>query len=137
MVPKPFYRKSKSAQSSGLRRISRRAPSCVTMVGPKPFRSASVSEHLSRKELKQDKIKETIEHGAEAVLSHGQFIGMVIAVALAAVIGYGGRALFIRRPNPQASRGVCLAPEDPQGGNVGGAPRAPPPQAPLPHRQNP
>jgi len=30
-----------------------------------------VSEHISRKELKQDKIKETIEHGAEAVISHG------------------------------------------------------------------
>src|SRR5262249_61354221 len=122
MVPKPFYRKSKSAQSSGLRRISRRAPSCVTMVGPKPFRSASVSEHLSRKELKQDKIKETIEHGAEAVLSHGQFIGMVIAVALAAGIGNWGWDLLTHPPTPQNFRAICLAPENPQGANGGASP---------------
>jgi len=30
------------------------------------------------KELKQDKIKETIEHGAEAVISHGQFTLIVV-----------------------------------------------------------
>ncbi len=35
---------------------------------PDALRRACVSEHISRKELKQDKIKETIEHGAEAVI---------------------------------------------------------------------
>ena len=29
-----------------------------------------MTEHISRKELKQDKVRETFEHGAEAVLSH-------------------------------------------------------------------
>ncbi len=58
---------------------------------------------ISRKELKQDKIKETIEHGAEAVMSHGQFAGIVIAVALAAAIGYGGWHLYIDRETGQAS----------------------------------
>lgn len=59
--------------------------------------------HISRKELKQDKIKETIEHGAEAVLSHGQFAGIVIAVVLAIAIGYGGWHLYIDRQTSQAS----------------------------------
>ena len=62
-----------------------------------------MSEHISRKELKQDKIKETIEHGAEAVLSHGQFVGIVVAVALAAAIGYFGWRFYIDRQTAQAS----------------------------------
>ena len=48
-----------------------------------------MTEHISRKELKQDKIKETIEHGAEAVISHGQFTLIVVVVALLAALGYG------------------------------------------------
>jgi predicted negative regulator of RcsB-dependent stress response len=62
-----------------------------------------VAEHISRKELKQDKIKATIAHGAEAVLSHGQFAGMVIAVALAAIIGYSGWHFYIDRQTARAS----------------------------------
>ena len=73
------------------------------MACSKPFRRAGVAEHISRKELKQDKIKETIEHGAEAVLSHGQFAGIVIAVALAVVIGYSGWHFYIDRQTAQAS----------------------------------
>ena len=60
-------------------------------------------EHISRKELKQDKIKETIEHGAEAVFSHGQFAGIVVAVVLAIVLGYYGWHFYIDRQTAQAS----------------------------------
>lgn len=60
-------------------------------------------EHISRKELKQDKIKQTIEHGAEAVFSHGQFTGIVIAVALTAVLGYYGWHFYIDRQTARAS----------------------------------
>jgi len=73
------------------------------MAYSKTFRRVGVAEHISRKELKQDKIKETIEHGAEAVLSHGQFAGIVIAVALAVVIGYSGWHFYIDRQTGQAS----------------------------------
>jgi len=59
--------------------------------------------HISRKELKQDKIKETIEHGAEAVLSHGQFAGILVAVVLAVAIGYGGWRFYIEHQTAQAS----------------------------------
>jgi len=68
-----------------------------------------VPEHISRKELKQDKIKETIEHGAEAVLSHGQFAGIAVAVVLAIAIGYGGWHLYIDHQTAQASAGFDAA----------------------------
>jgi hypothetical protein len=59
--------------------------------------------HISRRELKQDKIKETLEHGAEAVISHGQFAGILVAVVLAVAIGYGGWHVYIDRQTAQAS----------------------------------
>ena len=62
-----------------------------------------MAEHISRKELKQDKIKETIEHGAEAVLSHGQFASIVIVVVLAIVLGYYGWHFYVDRQTAQAS----------------------------------
>lgn len=62
-----------------------------------------MAEHLSRKELKQDKIKETIEHGAEAIFSHGQFTGILIAVALVIVLGYYGWHFYIDRQTARAS----------------------------------
>jgi tetratricopeptide (TPR) repeat protein len=62
-----------------------------------------VSEHISRKELKHDRIKETIEHGAEAVISHGQFTLIVVIVALAAALSYGGWRFYIDRQTVEAS----------------------------------
>jgi hypothetical protein len=62
-----------------------------------------VPDHISRKELKQDKIKETIEHGAEAVFSHGQFAGVVVILVLAAALGYGGWHFYIDHQTVQAS----------------------------------
>jgi hypothetical protein len=62
-----------------------------------------VSDHISRKELKQDKIKETIEHGAEAVISHGQLTLIVVVLALAAALGYGGWRFYIDRQTVEAS----------------------------------
>ena len=62
-----------------------------------------MSEHISRKELKQDRIKETIEHGAEAVISHGQFTLIVVIVILAVALGYGGWRFYIDRQTVAAS----------------------------------
>lgn len=59
--------------------------------------------HISRKELKQDRIKETIEHGAEAVLSHGQFAALLVAVVAVIAIGYEGWHFYIERQTTQAS----------------------------------
>ena len=65
--------------------------------------------HISRKELKQDRIKETIEHGAEAVLSHGQFAALLVAVLAVLAIGYGGWHFYIERQTAQASVGFDQA----------------------------
>ncbi len=62
-----------------------------------------MSDHISRKELKQDRIKETIEHGAEAVISHGQFTLIVVLVVLAVALGYGGWHFYIDRQTVAAS----------------------------------
>ena len=60
-------------------------------------------EHISRKELKQDKIKESIEHGAEAVLSHSQLTLIVLVVILVLVSGWGGWTIYHDRQTAQAS----------------------------------
>ena len=60
-------------------------------------------DHISRKELKQDKIKETIEQGAEAVISHGQFTLIVVVLALAVALGYAGWRFYIDRQTVAAS----------------------------------
>jgi predicted negative regulator of RcsB-dependent stress response len=62
-----------------------------------------VPDHISRKELKHDKIKETIEHGAEAVISHGQFTLTVVFVALVAALSYGGWRFYVDRQTVEAS----------------------------------
>jgi predicted negative regulator of RcsB-dependent stress response len=49
-----------------------------------------VAEHLSRKELKQDRIHDALEHGAEAVYSHGQLVSILVGIAIAAALIYGG-----------------------------------------------
>lgn len=53
--------------------------------------------HISRKELKQDKIRESLEHGAEAVISHQRLISVVILVAAVAAAGVLGWRLYTER----------------------------------------
>ncbi len=62
-----------------------------------------MTEHISRKELKQDKIRESFEHGAEAVYSHSQVAGILVAVILVIVIGYAGWKFYNDRQTVQAS----------------------------------
>jgi hypothetical protein len=62
-----------------------------------------VPDHLSRKELKQDKIKETLEHGAEAVYSHSQLALAVLLVVLVAAAVYGGWRIYNDRQTVQAN----------------------------------
>jgi predicted negative regulator of RcsB-dependent stress response len=89
-----------------------------------------VPEHISRKELKQDKIKETIEHGAEAVISHGQFTLIVVIAALVAALGYGGWRFYIDRQTVQASGEFDSAMKAYQG-RVGAAPDPAEPSEPV------
>jgi predicted negative regulator of RcsB-dependent stress response len=61
-----------------------------------------VTEHLSRKELKQDKVRETFEHGAEAVLSHTKLAGIAVLVLLLAGMGYFGWKIYADRQTGEA-----------------------------------
>lgn len=50
-----------------------------------------MTQHISRKELKQDEIRETLAHGAEAVLTHQRATWMIaglVIVVLGAVFGW-------------------------------------------------
>jgi len=89
-----------------------------------------VSEHISRKELKQDRIKETIEHGAEAVISHGQFTLILVIVVLLVALGYGGWRFYIDRQTVEASAALDSAMKAYQG-RVGVAPDPSVPNEPV------
>ncbi len=66
-------------------------------------------EHISRKELKQDKIHDAIEHGAEAVFSHTTVLAAaVLAVAIVAVSYFSWR-FYIDRKTVQATAALDIA----------------------------
>ena len=89
-----------------------------------------MSEHISRKELKHDKIKETFEHGAEAVISHGQFALIVITVALVAIIGYSGWHFYIDNRTKEATGAFDVAMKAYQG-RIGATPNPADPSEPV------
>ena len=60
-------------------------------------------DHISRKELKHDKIKETLEHGAEAVYSHSQLTLALLLIVLVAASVYGGWRIYHDRKTAQAN----------------------------------
>lgn len=62
-----------------------------------------MAQHISRKELKKDEVRETFAHGAEAVLSHQQFTMYIIIVALVAAIGFFGWKTYSQRQTVKAS----------------------------------
>jgi predicted negative regulator of RcsB-dependent stress response len=62
-----------------------------------------VSDHLTRKELKQDKIHDALEHGAEAVFSHSQVATIAIGLIIAIVLAYGGWKFYNDRQTLHAS----------------------------------
>lgn len=68
-----------------------------------------MSDHISRKELKQDKIKETFEHGAEAVYSHSQLTLLIILALLVIIAGYGGWRVYSERQNAAAQAALDVA----------------------------
>jgi len=63
-----------------------------------------LAQHISRKELKKDEVRETIAHGAEAVLSHQTATTYILAVAIViAALVFGWRAYAQR----QTARGAA------------------------------
>ncbi len=68
-----------------------------------------MAERLSRKELKQDKIHDAIEHGAEAVFSHTTILAGAILVAVIVAVGYAGWRFYTDRQTVQASAALDVA----------------------------
>jgi predicted negative regulator of RcsB-dependent stress response len=64
-----------------------------------------LSEHISRKELKTDKIHDAIEHSAEAVYSHKQVTLVALVVVLVVAAAYGGWSIYSERQTAAASIG--------------------------------
>ena len=61
-----------------------------------------MSDHLSRKELKQDKVRETIEHGAEAVFSHTRIAAVAVLALVVIAAGYFGWKIYSDHQNGEA-----------------------------------
>jgi hypothetical protein len=81
----------------------------------------ALAEHISRRELKQDRIHDAIEHGAEAVYSHKQIALVVLLLLLAGVVGYGGWTVYNDRQTATASAAFDVAMKA-YSGRIGAAP---------------
>jgi predicted negative regulator of RcsB-dependent stress response len=62
-----------------------------------------LAEHISRKELKQDKIHDAFEHGAEAVYSHKQVTLVVVLIVAVIAAGYAAWSVYTDRQTAAAS----------------------------------
>lgn len=62
-----------------------------------------MAEHISRKELKKDEVRETLAHGAEAVLSHQQFTLYLLILAIVVALGFYGWRTYTERQSVKAS----------------------------------
>ena len=62
-----------------------------------------MSQHITRKELKQDKFRQSIEHGAEAVISHKSFAAIVIGLVAAIALVTGGWRIYTERRTVNAA----------------------------------
>jgi tetratricopeptide (TPR) repeat protein len=80
-----------------------------------------VSEHISRRELKQDKIHDAIEHGAEAFYLHKQITLVVLLVILAGAITYGSWTVYHDRQTATATVALDVAMKA-YNGRIGGTP---------------
>ena len=80
-----------------------------------------MADHISRRELKQDKIHDAIEHGAEAVYSHKQITLAILLVVLVAVVLYGGWSIYNDRQTAAASTAFDVAMKA-YSGRIGAAP---------------
>jgi predicted negative regulator of RcsB-dependent stress response len=59
--------------------------------------------HISRKELKKDEVRETLAHGAEAVLSHQKLFGVLITAVVIVAVAVVGWRLYTERQTGKAS----------------------------------
>jgi len=62
-----------------------------------------LTQHISRKELKTDEVRDTLAHGAEAVLSHQRLTLYLLIVAAVIALGVFGWKTYTERQTVKAS----------------------------------
>jgi hypothetical protein len=60
-------------------------------------------QHISRKELKKDEVRDTLAHGAEALLSHQRSTLYLVAVAIVVALGVYGWRTYSEQQNARAT----------------------------------
>ncbi len=63
----------------------------------------SVAQHISRRELKKDEVRDTLAHGADAVLSHQTLFTYLVIAALAVGLGVFGWKAYAERQTVRAT----------------------------------
>jgi len=61
--------------------------------------------HISRKELRTDEVRDTLAHGAEAVLSHQQLTLYIVVAAIIVALGVFGWRTYSERQTVKAAAG--------------------------------
>jgi len=62
-----------------------------------------LTQHITRKELKKDELRETFAHGAEAVLSHQKLTIYLLGAAIVVALGVFGWKTYTERQTVKAS----------------------------------
>ena len=62
-----------------------------------------MAQHLSRKELKKDEVRDTLAQGADAVLSHKQLTLYILLAAVVVALGVFGWQTYTERQTVKAT----------------------------------
>jgi predicted negative regulator of RcsB-dependent stress response len=62
-----------------------------------------VAQHILRKDLKKDEIRDTFVHGVESIASHQQILWVVVGAALAVALAVFGWSSYTRRQTAKAA----------------------------------
>ncbi len=68
-----------------------------------------MAQHITRKELKKDEVRDTLVHAGEAVLSHQQLVTYVVAAAAIVALAIFGWKYYTEKQTEKASAGFSEA----------------------------
>ena len=68
-----------------------------------------MAQHISRKELKKDEVRDTLAHGADIVFGHQQIALYIVIIAVLAALGVFGWRTYAERQTVKAAAGYSDA----------------------------